>query len=307
MTGAAGGALNALLITRLSLPPLIVTLATLSLFRGIAEVITKGAVNYSGFDGGFLALGQGYLWQLVPAQLGILVARRRRVRGAAASIDDRARDLRHRLHGRWRAVCRHSGGAPPGSHLRAGRPGRQHRRDRLRGAPRPGEVRCGHGVRARRDHGRGARRHVRVRRARPAVGHGARPVRDRRAEERTAAGGVADGAGRRAHRRAAGGIDCGGCMAPARGPRRLGGYRRRDGREEQSGRDSLHGDPRRRAARRWHQRVARADDRPGAAGVSRRHGGAPRRRQAAGDRRDAEGQRRSVLRQLPGRRRGGGA
>ena len=73
MTGAAGGALNALLITRLSLPPLIVTLATLSLFRGIAEVITKGAVNYSGFDDGFLALGQGYLWGVIPAQLGILV------------------------------------------------------------------------------------------------------------------------------------------------------------------------------------------------------------------------------------------
>jgi rhamnose transport system substrate-binding protein len=73
-TGAAGGALNAALITRLSLPPLIVTLGTFSLFRGLAEAVTKGAVNYSGFDPGFLALGQGYLWQLIPAQLTILMA-----------------------------------------------------------------------------------------------------------------------------------------------------------------------------------------------------------------------------------------
>src|SRR5262245_3573882 len=73
-TGAAGGALNAALITRLTLPPLIVTLGTFSLFRGIAEAVTKGAVNYSGFDAGFLAIGQGYVWQLIPAQLAVLVA-----------------------------------------------------------------------------------------------------------------------------------------------------------------------------------------------------------------------------------------
>src|SRR5579863_5220217 len=44
--GCAGGALNAALIARLRLPPLIVTLGTYSLFRGIAEGITHGAVNY---------------------------------------------------------------------------------------------------------------------------------------------------------------------------------------------------------------------------------------------------------------------
>lgn len=73
-TGIAGGALNGLLITRLRLPPLIVTLGSFSLFRGIAEAITGGSVNYSGFDARFLALGQGYLWGLIPAQLAILVA-----------------------------------------------------------------------------------------------------------------------------------------------------------------------------------------------------------------------------------------
>src|SRR5688572_9796251 len=50
--GAAGGLLNALLISRFKLPPLIVTLGTFSLFRGIAEGITEAAVNYSGFPPG---------------------------------------------------------------------------------------------------------------------------------------------------------------------------------------------------------------------------------------------------------------
>src|SRR5204863_3172127 len=73
MVGIAGGALNAALVSRFNLPPLIVTLGSLSLFRGIAEGLTHGAVNYSGFPGGFLFLGQGYLWSVVPAQLPLFV------------------------------------------------------------------------------------------------------------------------------------------------------------------------------------------------------------------------------------------
>jgi rhamnose transport system substrate-binding protein len=71
--GCAGGALNALLIARLDIPPLIVTLGTLSLFRGLAEGLTQGAVNYTNFPEWFLALGQGYLWGIIPTQLPILV------------------------------------------------------------------------------------------------------------------------------------------------------------------------------------------------------------------------------------------
>ena len=71
--GAAGGALNAFLIARLEVPPLIVTLGSMSLFRGIAEGLTRGAVNYTGFPGGFLAFGQGYLGGVIPAQLPLFV------------------------------------------------------------------------------------------------------------------------------------------------------------------------------------------------------------------------------------------
>jgi rhamnose transport system permease protein len=67
--GCAGGALNALFVARFEIPPLIVTLGSYSAFRGIAEGITHGAVNYTGFSPRFLFLGQGYLGGVVPAQL----------------------------------------------------------------------------------------------------------------------------------------------------------------------------------------------------------------------------------------------
>lgn len=70
--GALGGLLNALIITRLNFPPLIVTLGTFSLFRGVAEGLTRGVENYSGFSDGFLFLGQGYVGGLVPTQLFVL-------------------------------------------------------------------------------------------------------------------------------------------------------------------------------------------------------------------------------------------
>ena len=69
LLGAAGGALNALMIARFGFPPLIVTLGTLSLFRGAAEGLTRGIENYSGFPPRFLALGQGYAGGMVPTQL----------------------------------------------------------------------------------------------------------------------------------------------------------------------------------------------------------------------------------------------
>src|SRR5688572_5066379 len=62
IVGALGGGLNALMIARLKFPPLIVTLGTFSLFRGIAEGLTSGIENYSGFSSSFLFLGQGYLF-----------------------------------------------------------------------------------------------------------------------------------------------------------------------------------------------------------------------------------------------------
>jgi rhamnose transport system substrate-binding protein len=74
LLGLVGGGLNAILIARLKLPPLIVTLGAFSLFRGIAEGLTRGIENYSGFSSEFLFLGQGYVGGVIPTQLFILIA-----------------------------------------------------------------------------------------------------------------------------------------------------------------------------------------------------------------------------------------
>ena len=73
IVGGLGGCLNALMIARLKFPPLIVTLGTFSLFRGIAEGLTGGIENYSGFSNAFLFLGQGHLFGVIPTQLLVLV------------------------------------------------------------------------------------------------------------------------------------------------------------------------------------------------------------------------------------------
>src|SRR5205085_11814255 len=73
LVGLLGGALNAVMITKLKFPPLIVTLGTFSLFRGAAEGLTGGIENYSGFPDWFLFLGQGYVGGVIPTQLFVLI------------------------------------------------------------------------------------------------------------------------------------------------------------------------------------------------------------------------------------------
>jgi rhamnose transport system substrate-binding protein len=72
--GAAGGFFNAFLITRLQTLPLIVTLGTLSVFRGLAEGITEGVRNFTGFPASFLWFGQGYWLGFIPPQAILLAA-----------------------------------------------------------------------------------------------------------------------------------------------------------------------------------------------------------------------------------------
>lgn len=72
LLGALAGGLNATLITALRLPPLIVTLGTFSLFRGLAEALTRGADTFTGFPAGFQAIGQDN-WFGLPAQALIFI------------------------------------------------------------------------------------------------------------------------------------------------------------------------------------------------------------------------------------------
>jgi rhamnose transport system permease protein len=71
--GALGGGVNAVLISRLGLPPLIVTLGTFSLYRGLAEALTEGTKAYTGFPDSFLALSDGFTLGVIPTQAWILL------------------------------------------------------------------------------------------------------------------------------------------------------------------------------------------------------------------------------------------
>jgi rhamnose transport system permease protein len=70
--GAVAGGINATLITWLRLPPLIVTLGTFSLFRGLAEAITHGVDTFTNFPASFLFLGQERFLG-IPAQAPVLI------------------------------------------------------------------------------------------------------------------------------------------------------------------------------------------------------------------------------------------
>ncbi|MCW3059445.1 MAG: ABC transporter permease [Capsulimonas sp.] len=72
-TGVAAGALNGFFITRVKVHPLIVTLATLAAFRGVAEGISHGS-PVSGFPDSFTWLGQGTLLGLPISGLIFTVA-----------------------------------------------------------------------------------------------------------------------------------------------------------------------------------------------------------------------------------------
>jgi rhamnose transport system permease protein len=69
--GGLCGLFNGLLITRLRVPPLIMTLATLALFRGLAEGISQ-ARSVRGYPEWFFVLGQGEVLG-VPTQLWLLL------------------------------------------------------------------------------------------------------------------------------------------------------------------------------------------------------------------------------------------
>ena len=99
LVGALGGSLNALMIARLKFPPLIVTLGTFSLFRGIAEGLTGGIENYSGFSRRVFVSGSGsFVW--CDSDAASYSSRcYRRIWMGAASRDFRSRSLRDRSFG----------------------------------------------------------------------------------------------------------------------------------------------------------------------------------------------------------------
>lgn len=63
-TGLICGAFNGVLVTGLGLPSIVVTIGTMSLFRGISY-IALGDQAYRGYPADFAFFGQGYVWWVI--------------------------------------------------------------------------------------------------------------------------------------------------------------------------------------------------------------------------------------------------
>jgi rhamnose transport system permease protein len=71
-TGLLCGAFNGLLVTGLGLPSIVVTIGTMSLFRGIAFIIL-GDQAFKGYPESFAFFGQGYVWWVVSFELTLFL------------------------------------------------------------------------------------------------------------------------------------------------------------------------------------------------------------------------------------------
>ncbi len=66
--GLACGAFNGYLVTRVGLPSIVVTIGTMSLFRGVSFIIL-GDQAFRGYPPGFAFFGQGYVWWVISFEL----------------------------------------------------------------------------------------------------------------------------------------------------------------------------------------------------------------------------------------------
>ncbi|MEO4000367.1 ABC transporter permease [Mesorhizobium sp. CAU 1732] len=70
--GLVCGAFNGGLVTRLGLPSIVVTIGTMSLFRGISYIIL-GDQAYRGYPESFAFFGQGYVWWVISFEIVLFV------------------------------------------------------------------------------------------------------------------------------------------------------------------------------------------------------------------------------------------
>lgn len=71
--GCACGLLNGVLVTRFGLPSIVVTIGTVSLFRGLASVVL-GDKAFTGYPQLMADWGQGYFFGIVPREFVVLLA-----------------------------------------------------------------------------------------------------------------------------------------------------------------------------------------------------------------------------------------
>ncbi len=68
VTGLVCGAINGALVAGLGLPSIVVTIGTMSLFRGIAFIVL-GDQAFTGYPKEFAYFGQGYVWWVISFEL----------------------------------------------------------------------------------------------------------------------------------------------------------------------------------------------------------------------------------------------
>ena len=117
VVGGLAGFVNGFVITRVKVPPLIMTIATLALYRGLAEGISQ-AHSVRGYPEWFYVLGQGDVFG-VPTQLLILVVADRHRGRRARPHDVRPHALRHRLQRDGGALFRAQRRSDEARHLHA--------------------------------------------------------------------------------------------------------------------------------------------------------------------------------------------
>jgi len=71
-TGTACGWLNGFLVTRFALPSIVVTIGTVSLYRGLASVVL-GDKAFTGYPQSMADWGQGYFFGMVPREFVVLL------------------------------------------------------------------------------------------------------------------------------------------------------------------------------------------------------------------------------------------
>lgn len=71
-TGALCGTLNGVLVTRFALPSIVVTIGSMSLFRGLASVVL-GDQAFTSYPALLSDWGQGYFWGILPRPFAVLL------------------------------------------------------------------------------------------------------------------------------------------------------------------------------------------------------------------------------------------
>lgn len=72
-TGLVCGAVNGTLVARFGLPSIVVTIGTMSLFRGLSFIIL-GDQAFNGYPKSFAYFGQGYVWWVISFELALFAA-----------------------------------------------------------------------------------------------------------------------------------------------------------------------------------------------------------------------------------------